>query len=119
MARHSSEAGSGQNRGVQSVPSEAELAVVWLDEPEEHDYPAAADYLSLLADTPQVELLVAALAPPRPGNGQRKTCCVRPACRCCRLMTSMSPPISTRSEQADRSHRSCSFAAASPGVVLL
>lgn len=24
--------------------------VVWLDEPEEHDYPAAASYLSLIAD---------------------------------------------------------------------
>jgi hypothetical protein len=60
MAKHSSEAGSGQNRSVHSAPHAAESTVVWLDDPEEHDYPAAADYLSLLADTPQVELLVAA-----------------------------------------------------------
>ena len=34
--------------------------VVWLAEPEEHDYPAAAAYLSLLADSGCVELLVEA-----------------------------------------------------------
>ena len=35
--------------------------VVWGDEPDEHDYPAAADYLALLAPAPQVGEIVAAL----------------------------------------------------------
>ena len=60
MAKHSSEAGSGQNRSVRSASDTAASPVVWLDEPEEHDYPAAAAYLSLLADPGNVELLVAA-----------------------------------------------------------
>jgi hypothetical protein len=34
------------------------FAVTWLDEPEEHDYPAAADYLELLADGDTVATLV-------------------------------------------------------------
>lgn len=35
--------------------------VIWKDEPEEHDYPAAADYLSLIADPDQVATMVASL----------------------------------------------------------
>ena len=35
--------------------------VMWMTEPEEHDYPAAASYLSLLAPADQVDALVAAL----------------------------------------------------------
>jgi hypothetical protein len=34
---------------------------VWLDEPEEHDYPAALDYLDLLMDTARAKKLVKAL----------------------------------------------------------
>ena len=37
------------------------MAVKWLDEPEEHDYPAAAAYLELLAGPDEVEALVEAL----------------------------------------------------------
>jgi hypothetical protein len=37
------------------------MAVTWLDEPEEHDYPAAAAYLALLAGPDQVMALVEAL----------------------------------------------------------
>ena len=33
----------------------------WQDEPEEHDFPAAADYLSLVADAGEVAKVVAAL----------------------------------------------------------
>lgn len=36
-------------------------AILWLDEPEEHDYPAAASYLSLLYASQQVEHLIAQL----------------------------------------------------------
>jgi len=36
-------------------------AVLWGDEPDEHDYPAAADYLALLAPTAQISEIVAAL----------------------------------------------------------
>lgn len=41
-------------------------AVSWLDAPEDHDYPAAASYLSLVASSATVDSLVAALraAPP-------------------------------------------------------
>jgi hypothetical protein len=37
------------------------MAVKWLDSPEEHDYDAAADYLSLIAETAAVTGTVAAL----------------------------------------------------------
>jgi hypothetical protein len=37
------------------------MATNWKDEPEEHDYPAAADYLALLAPAEAVEATVAAL----------------------------------------------------------
>lgn len=33
----------------------------WQDEPEEHDFPAAADYLSLLAPTDEVDAVVKSL----------------------------------------------------------
>lgn len=35
--------------------------IIWKSEPEEHDYPAAASYLSLLCAADEVEVLVAAL----------------------------------------------------------
>jgi hypothetical protein len=35
--------------------------VLWGDEPDEHDYPAAADYLALLATSEQINEIVAAL----------------------------------------------------------
>jgi hypothetical protein len=35
--------------------------VLWGDEPDEHDYPAAADYLALLATPEQINEIVAAL----------------------------------------------------------
>ena len=37
------------------------MTVKWLDEPESHDYDAAADYLSMVAETERVEKTVAAL----------------------------------------------------------
>ncbi|BBZ78131.1 hypothetical protein MANY_34680 [Mycolicibacterium anyangense] len=37
------------------------MAVKWLDDPEDHDYDAAADYLSLLAESSAVTATVAAL----------------------------------------------------------
>ncbi|NUP75652.1 MAG: hypothetical protein HOQ07_13550 [Sinomonas sp.] len=37
------------------------MPVKWLDEPEEHDYPAAASYLELLATPEQVKSMVKAL----------------------------------------------------------
>ena len=40
----------------------SELAeVLWGEEPDEHDYPAAADYLALLAPAAQISEIVAAL----------------------------------------------------------
>jgi hypothetical protein len=37
------------------------IGVRWGDEPDEHDYPAAADYLALLAPAAQISEIVAAL----------------------------------------------------------
>jgi len=37
------------------------LAVKWLEKPEDHDYPAAADYLALLADPDTVKALTQSL----------------------------------------------------------
>lgn len=37
------------------------MAVKWLDEPQEHDYPAAASYLELIATPGQVKAMVKAL----------------------------------------------------------
>jgi len=42
------------------------MAVKWLDEPEAHDYDAAAAYLSMLAETGSVEKTVAALKAAKP-----------------------------------------------------
>jgi hypothetical protein len=36
-------------------------AQLWLPDPEEHDYPAAADYLDLLLDLHEIERIVASL----------------------------------------------------------
>jgi hypothetical protein len=40
---------------------EAMAKVLWGTEPDEHDYPAAADYLALLAPAAQISEIVAAL----------------------------------------------------------
>jgi hypothetical protein len=42
------------------------MAVKWLAEPEDHDYAAAADYLSMIADPDQVHRTVAALRGAKP-----------------------------------------------------
>jgi hypothetical protein len=42
-------------------PQPAAGSVLWADEPADHDYPAAAAYLSLLADAARVKQLVKAL----------------------------------------------------------
>jgi hypothetical protein len=42
------------------------MAVKWLDEPEAHDYDAAADYLRMLAETGSVDKTVAALKAANP-----------------------------------------------------
>ena len=42
------------------------MAVTWLDEPEDHDYQAAADYLSMIAEADAVDKTVAALRTAKP-----------------------------------------------------
>lgn len=42
------------------------MAVEWLDKPEDHDYEAAADYLSMVAEPKEVEKTVAALKGAKP-----------------------------------------------------
>jgi len=50
------DADAGVLKGVVAV-----VAVVWGTEPDEHDYPAAADYLTLIASDAQISEIVAAL----------------------------------------------------------
>jgi hypothetical protein len=42
------------------------MAVKWLDEPEDHDFQAAADYLSMVAEQPAVDKTVGALRDAKP-----------------------------------------------------
>jgi hypothetical protein len=42
------------------------MAVTWLDQPEDHDYQAAADYLSMVAESGAVAKTVAALRTAKP-----------------------------------------------------
>jgi hypothetical protein len=42
------------------------MAVTWLDEPEDHDYQAAADYLSMVAESGAVAKTIAALQTAQP-----------------------------------------------------
>ena len=48
------------------------MAVKWLDEPETHDYDAAAAYLSMLAENDAVDKTVAALKAAKPVNQKAK-----------------------------------------------
>jgi hypothetical protein len=41
--------------------TKASTTVTWKHDPDEHDYPAAGDYLALVASAPRVEWMVAAL----------------------------------------------------------
>jgi hypothetical protein len=48
--------------GLREVVTMASVTeVLWGDEPDEHDYPAAGDYLALLASDAQISEIVAAL----------------------------------------------------------
>ena len=38
-----------------------EVEIKWLTEPEDHDYPAAASYLSLLCEPTEVRRIISAL----------------------------------------------------------
>jgi hypothetical protein len=51
--------GAAAPRKVETMASGS--AVLWGEEPDEHDYPAAADYLALLAPAGQISDIVAAL----------------------------------------------------------
>ena len=48
------------------------MGVKWLDEPEDHDYDAAADYLSMLAEPTVVAATVAALKVAKPVQHKAK-----------------------------------------------
>jgi hypothetical protein len=48
------------------------MGVKWLDEPEDHDYDAAADYLSMLAEPAVVAATVAALKAAKPVQRKAK-----------------------------------------------
>jgi hypothetical protein len=51
--------GAAESRKVEAMASGS--GVLWGEEPDEHDYPAAADYLALLAPAAQIKEIVAAL----------------------------------------------------------
>lgn len=48
------------------------MKVTWLDEPEEHDYPAAQDYLTLLCDPPKARALANGLRDAGPFQAKAK-----------------------------------------------
>lgn len=58
---------SGKRLRPKTLPREH-----WKDEPEEHDFPAAAKYLSLLADSHTIEGLVAELRSAQTSHGKAK-----------------------------------------------
>ena len=51
------------------------MSVKWEDEPEDHDYDAAADYLSMLAEAATVDATVAALRTAKPLERKAKPTC--------------------------------------------
>jgi hypothetical protein len=54
-------AGGRRTRIVHKHAQQKELKIKWLDEPEEHDYPAAESYLKLLFDNKTVVSLLESL----------------------------------------------------------
>jgi hypothetical protein len=54
-------AGGSRIRSVNKRVQQKELKIKWLDEPEEHDYPAAESYLKLLFDDKTVAYLLESL----------------------------------------------------------
>ena len=54
-------AGGSRIRSVNKHVQQKELKIKWLDEPEEHDYPAAESYLKLLFDDKTVAYLLESL----------------------------------------------------------
>ena len=61
--------------------------VIWREEPAKHDYPAAANYLGLLADGDTVSHIVdRSRRRPSCSTGPM-TCCAQPAWNYCRSMT--------------------------------
>ena len=65
--------------------------VRWLDRPEDHDYPAAASYLALLAAPAEVEQWMAALRTAEPNTFKAKDILRAGGWRCCRSTTPMWP----------------------------
>jgi hypothetical protein len=64
--------GDGKKDGGKRLRPKALPPEHWKDEPEEHDFPAAANYLSLLADGHTTEGLVAALRSAHTSHGKAK-----------------------------------------------
>ena len=81
------ERGPGRSEGAQVVGDATAGPVAaehWSEEPEEHDYPAAAAYLSLICDPTEVRRLVAALKRRPSCTTRPRICCGPRAWRCCR-----------------------------------
>ena len=64
--------GDGKKDGGKRLRAKTLPREYWKDEPEEHDFPAAANYLSLLADGHTIEGLVAALRSAQTSHGKAK-----------------------------------------------
>ena len=64
--------GDGKKGGGKRLRPETLPREHWKDDPEEHDFPAAANYLSLLADGRTIEGLVAALRSAPTSRGKAK-----------------------------------------------
>jgi len=84
--------------------------IIWKQEPDPHDYPAAASYLSLVAVPDLVNLTVAALKAAPVGHSRRKISCVPPNFSSCRPTTRTSRQTWPGSSMADDCPRFCWFA---------
>jgi hypothetical protein len=89
----------------------SDVHVDWRAEPEEHDYPAAGAYLTMLAAAALVDRLIAALRAAPTTHQKAKDILPPPVCGCSTRTTRMSQRTSTGSGTASLCHLCCSFAA--------
>jgi hypothetical protein len=90
--------------------------VKWLKKPESHDFPAAATYLALLADTHTINELTEKLRAGSIVHKKAKTSCGRHSWGCSPRTTRTSPRTWPGSRRANRCRRSCWSVAITPPV---
>ena len=76
------------------------IEIKWLSEPEDHDYPAALSYLSLIYDEPAAKTSVEKLKRQRFPSSRPRTFSGRPLCHCWGSATRTWTRIERRSKPA-------------------